>query len=78
MRRSTKTPTGLERLLRKEAAAEILDVEPRTLDDWRYRGRGPDYVLVGRCVRYEPEALARYIESRRRKSTSDDDTRRSA
>lgn len=35
-------------------------ISPRTLQRWRYLGRGPDYVKFGRCVRYPLGAAAAF------------------
>ena len=41
-------------LLTSEAVAGILCVTPETLEQWRHRGKGPRYYLMGRSVRYRP------------------------
>jgi predicted DNA-binding transcriptional regulator AlpA len=51
----------MSQLLNSAEAAERLGLEPRTLDQWRYLGKGPAYVKLGRAVRYRPEALDEYI-----------------
>jgi predicted site-specific integrase-resolvase len=56
-------------LLTPDEAAGWLKVDVRTLEYWRIEGRGPDYVMLSkRKVRYEPSALERFIEQRRRSS----------
>jgi hypothetical protein len=45
-------------LLSPEDLAEMLDVPVRTLQTWRYLGRGPAYVVVGKHVRYDPRDVA--------------------
>jgi hypothetical protein len=53
-------------------AARILgDLSPRTLQRWRWAGIGPQYLKVGRFVRYTRADLVAWLESRRRSSTSD-------
>ncbi|WP_246692431.1 hypothetical protein [Methylobacterium sp. WL1] len=37
----------------------------------RVVGGGPEFVKLGRSVRYQPVALAAWVESSRRRSTSD-------
>ena len=53
-------------------AAEHLGLSPRTLDRYRVTGGGPVYHLFGTAVRYLPEDLDAWAETRRRRSTSDD------
>lgn len=51
---------GLAALREKEAAA-MLGVSPKTLQAWRWKGTGPEYMKLGEgrgaAIRYEPEAL---------------------
>ncbi len=58
-------------LLTVRQAGEALGVSKACLDGWRCRGGGPRYLKIGRLVRYEESALAAWLESRRRVSTSD-------
>lgn len=52
--------------------AKFLQVSPRTLQAWRYRGGDtPPFVKVGRAVRYEPAAVKAWARERERRSTSD-------
>ncbi|WP_327475291.1 helix-turn-helix domain-containing protein [Frateuria sp.] len=44
-----------------KVAAEYLGVSPRTLEDWRAKKMGPNYVRVGHKVRYEPSELEAFI-----------------
>jgi predicted DNA-binding transcriptional regulator AlpA len=57
-------------LHRTEEAAAQLNVKPTTLEAWRTRGEGPEYVKLGKAVRYSSEALENFIKSRTRTSTS--------
>ncbi len=57
-------------LLTEAMVAQRLHCEVKTLQAWRCRGGGPKFIRVGRLVRYAPEDLATYIESRRVGSTS--------
>jgi len=48
----------------QNAAAQYLDVEPRTLEAWRSRGIGPQFVRYSRrCVRYRVSDLERWVET---------------
>jgi excisionase family DNA binding protein len=49
-------------LLTTKEAAKFLKISTVTLEKWRCQERGPQYVKLGRAVRYEREALQRYIE----------------
>jgi len=46
----------------EKQVAELLGVSVRTLQNWRYEGRGgPAYVKVGANVRYTGQALIDFI-----------------
>lgn len=58
--------------LRNESAvAKELNCEVKTLQAWRCRGGGPPWIRVGRLVRYRPQDVEAWIESRRVCSTSE-------
>lgn len=42
--------------------SERLGIPERTLGQWRYRGVGPDFIHVGRHVRYRPEDVDRWLD----------------
>lgn len=55
----SKTPE----LLDENEVASILGVNRRTLQGWRYQGRGPNYVRMSpRCVRYRRTDIERFIQ----------------
>jgi len=56
-----ETEMGNE-LLTPAEAAKVLRVSPATLPRWRWSGDGPDFVRVGRAIRYRREDLDRYIQ----------------
>ena len=62
-------------LVDQRVAAREIGVEPKTLENWRGRGGGPDYYEVGegkrRLVRYDLDEIRAWARSRRRTSTSD-------
>ncbi len=58
-------------MLRTEQAAKILDVTKSTLESWRCRGGGPQFVRYGRAIRYREADLERFIESKVRCNTSE-------
>lgn len=61
----------MDGLLDEEKAAEILAVKTKTLQAWRFRGNGPSFVKLGRCVRYRLSDLEGFIARQTRRSTSD-------
>ena len=65
------TPTAPARRLDTEReAAAYLNVSHRTLQAWRLRGGGPEYVKLGAAIRYDRDALDRFIAQRTRASTA--------
>ncbi len=46
-------------------AARVIGLGPRTLDQWRYLGKGPPYFTVGRSVRYLRSDLDDWLQERR-------------
>jgi excisionase family DNA binding protein len=51
-----------DRLLSPEEVAEMLGVPVGTLANWRYQGRGPAFVKIGRHVRYRRSDVAGLVE----------------
>lgn len=50
-------------LINETRAAELLSVNPRTMQQWRLRGVGPPFVRISsRCVRYRYRDLQAWIE----------------
>jgi predicted DNA-binding transcriptional regulator AlpA len=60
-----------ERLLTPKEAANFLRVSESWLAKARMRGDGPPYVQIGRAIRYSEAALAQWMKSRLRLSTSE-------
>ena len=59
-------------LIDERAAAAFLGLEPRTLQNWRQNGRGPEFIRISsRCVRYTRARLKSFVDDRARRSTSD-------
>lgn len=56
-----------------EQAAEWLGLAPRTLVDWRYQGRGPDFLRLGSAVRYRPEDVREWAAEQAAGSTTEAD-----
>lgn len=60
----------LERLKRKQqlTASEVqalYGLNQDTMETWRCRGGGPDYVKVGKLVFYRHDDIQRFLDSRR-------------
>lgn len=49
-------------LLTTAQLAELLQVPPRTIDDWAYRGTGPRYSRVGKARRYLLRDVERWLD----------------
>jgi predicted DNA-binding transcriptional regulator AlpA len=64
-------PNGPERLLTARDAADRLLLSPSWLAKARMRGDGPPFVKLGRSIRYSEGALAEWMKSRVRLSTSE-------
>ena len=50
--------------LKTEEAAKFLQVKPATLEQWRWSGKGPLFVKLGRSVMYRKADLDAFIEAR--------------
>lgn len=66
-------PTPFSGLLTTSQAATFLGVSPRTLEDWRLRGGGPQFRKLRRLVRYHPADLMRFAERDIRDNTGQRD-----
>ena len=51
-------------LLDEREASTYLKISPRTVQSWRLTGDGPQFVKIGRVVRYRRSDLDAYITSR--------------
>lgn len=52
---------SLEKLLTEQEAANYLNISPETLKKARLYRKGPDFVRVGRCIRYQKAALLSFL-----------------
>jgi hypothetical protein len=58
-------------LVRQEQAALFLGVTPRCLENWRYRGGGPQWIEIStRCIRYRRSDLIQFVKERMRTNTT--------
>ena len=46
-------------------AAEILSHKVQTLRNWRFNGKGPAYLKMGRSIRYTEKDLETFMEENR-------------
>jgi predicted site-specific integrase-resolvase len=63
--------SNVSRLFTERQAAQILGVSVKTLQTWRWAGRGPAFVKIGRLVRYDENDLIEVVQTGRRRSTSE-------
>jgi hypothetical protein len=57
-------------LLTRESLATRWKLKIKTLDQWRWSGRGPQYVKIGREIFYRLPTVEQFEESKEQKSTS--------
>jgi excisionase family DNA binding protein len=55
-------------------AASYLHIQPTTLEQWRWNGRGPRFIKMGRSVRYRIADLDAFTEARVFGSTTEAQT----
>lgn len=54
-----------QKLMTPQEVADLLGIDPKTLNNWRATKRYPlSYVKIGRHVRYKPEDVETFIQSR--------------
>jgi len=61
---TTVKTQGLSVLMDPSEVGEYLGVPTGTLANWRYQGRGPAFVRVGRHVRYRAEDVGEWLAKR--------------
>lgn len=54
----------MEKLLTSLDLAQVLGVQPTTVNWWRWKGVGPRYVRVGRTIRYRPGDIEKFMKER--------------
>lgn len=65
-------PDWLNGVVDSAEASRLLGISVATLNTWRSRGGGPEFIKVGcRAVRYQRKQLMRFLTENRRISTSD-------
>ena len=69
MEQNSRNPPEKEPLLTEKQAGEFLRVEVKTLQYWRWKGGGPQFIKIGRLVRYQPADLQAFIDANRKHNT---------
>jgi hypothetical protein len=59
---SKRTLTDRTQLLDQSEVAVQLKVPVSTLTQWRWLGKGPRWLKVGRYVRYDPADVKRWLD----------------
>ena len=57
-------PNTLEELLNEHDVARITGLSLASVRRWRLLRQGPKYIKIGAAVRYKPEDLTSWLESR--------------
>lgn len=60
-----------EQFLNEKQLAEMLNIQSETLRNWRWEGKGPIFIKIGRNVRYRMSDVLNYINGNVRTSTTD-------
>lgn len=60
-----------EPLLNEKQVAAITGLSPRTLQTWRLRGGGPEFLKLGTGVRYRRDEVVAWMKRSAKSSTSD-------
>jgi predicted DNA-binding transcriptional regulator AlpA len=61
---------SIPELINTEQLARKLGLKPNTLAQWRLAGSGPQYVKIGRRVRYRVTDVQGWITAQNRQSTA--------
>lgn len=56
--------TSIETLLNEHDVARITGLSVASVRRWRLLRQGPKYLKIGAAVRYKPEDIAAWLESR--------------
>ncbi len=67
-------PLDPDALLYEIEVAYLTGQSKRTLQAYRQKGAGPEFVKLGTAVRYQRRVVMAYVASHRRQSTSDPGT----
>ena len=64
---------ALERLLNDHEVAALVGVSVATVRRWRLTRGGPSYLRIGVLIRYRPESIRQWLDSRQAAETIDSD-----
>ncbi len=53
---------SIEAPLNSKEAARVLGLSKQTLINWRHTRKGPDYIKLGRAIRYRACDLVEFLE----------------
>lgn len=62
--------TPVRQLLNNDEAADMMGISRRTLPVWRVQGKGPQFIKIGKLVRYERSELDAWILANTHANTS--------
>ncbi|EFD51811.1 DNA binding domain, excisionase family [Micrococcus luteus SK58] len=68
----------MKELMTPDELSEYTGTPVHTLAHWRYVGRGPRFVKLGRAVRYRAEDVRAWLEAQTRQSTAETGPSRAA
>ncbi|MEU4673013.1 helix-turn-helix domain-containing protein [Amycolatopsis sp. NPDC023774] len=54
---------SVEGLWSPDILATFLGIPAKTLRDWRFKGYGPSWMKIGKHVRYDPDAVRRWLKT---------------
>lgn len=72
-RTASAGPTDAHGLLGEKELAALLAVSRSTLQSWRYSGKGPRYIKVGRLIRYRSSDVDAFLLAGTQGATSDEE-----
>ena len=55
--------------LSEEDTGTALEVKIPTLRNWRSQGKGPDYIKIGRSIKYPVDGIRDFLTKKRRKAS---------
>lgn len=70
MTTTTQAQPVARQLLNNDETADMLNVSRRTLPVWRVQGKGPQFIKIGKLVRYERTELDAWIRANTHSNTS--------
>ena len=59
-----------DQLMTEKDVASLICITPRALQNWRLRGGGPEYIKIGRSVRYQRSDVMQFIDERKKRHST--------